>query len=317
MGVAAAMLSVRRALWDATFLVSLALLSGWRAAPRSAESAVMPLDVSPDGRTIVFARQGDLYTLPIDGGRAHRITSGPAIDSDPSWSPDGKRIAFSSNRGEWENVWTIEPSTGRLAAVTTDTLPRHVVTTAWSPDGSELVISFGESAPGFEIVPLAGDARQRYRTEPSGRVGTRGVTGAIFSRDARSLLFQSGGPSAGDTQLYRYDRFLRQQRAITSEPRSAMRPVLSHNGRRLAFATRGDSGTIILKIRDIDNGTEQAIRAAAASDANYAANGIAVPGYAFMPNGTALVMSGGGKFWRVDIANGARREIHFEATLNE
>jgi len=57
------------------------------------EGTWISLDVSPDGNTIVFELLGDLYTLPIDGGRASRITSGQGFDQQPRYSPDGARIA--------------------------------------------------------------------------------------------------------------------------------------------------------------------------------------------------------------------------------
>ena len=56
------------------------------------------LDVSPDGRTIVFDILGDIYTVPVEGGKATRLTSGQAYDSDPRFSPDGKSIVFISDR---------------------------------------------------------------------------------------------------------------------------------------------------------------------------------------------------------------------------
>src|SRR5881397_696518 len=56
------------------------------------EGTWLSLDVSPDGQTIVFELLGDLYTLPIAGGEARRITSGPAFDTQPRYSPDGRKI---------------------------------------------------------------------------------------------------------------------------------------------------------------------------------------------------------------------------------
>ena len=62
------------------------------------EGTWMDLDVSRDGQTLVFSLLGDLYTLPIAGGNAKRITSGPAWDVQPRFSPDGSEIAFTSDR---------------------------------------------------------------------------------------------------------------------------------------------------------------------------------------------------------------------------
>src|SRR5688572_13887166 len=69
------------------------------------EASWISLDVSPDGRTIVFDILGDLYTLPIAGGTATRITNGAGWDQQPRYSPDGARIAFVSDRNGSKNLW--------------------------------------------------------------------------------------------------------------------------------------------------------------------------------------------------------------------
>src|SRR5918998_5170058 len=82
------------------------------------EGTWISLDVSPDGQTLVFELLGDLYTMPIKGGEAHRITSGLPFDSQPRYSPDGKRIVFLSDRDGAENVWTCATDGTRLEQVT-------------------------------------------------------------------------------------------------------------------------------------------------------------------------------------------------------
>src|SRR4249920_1853353 len=73
------------------------------------EGTWLSLDVSPDGKTIVFELLGDIYTLPIEGGVAKLIDGGMAFDSQPKFSPDGKWIAFISDREGSENLWIMHP----------------------------------------------------------------------------------------------------------------------------------------------------------------------------------------------------------------
>src|SRR5689334_990731 len=69
------------------------------------EASWISLDVSPNGQTIVFDILGDLYTIPIAGGQATRITSGMGWDQQPRYSPDGSKIVFVSDRNGSKNVW--------------------------------------------------------------------------------------------------------------------------------------------------------------------------------------------------------------------
>ena len=74
------------------------------------EGTWMDLDVSPDGRQIAFSLLGDIYLLPIAGGSAKRISSGPAWDVQPRFSPDGNEIAYTSDRAGGNNLWRMSVS---------------------------------------------------------------------------------------------------------------------------------------------------------------------------------------------------------------
>src|SRR5579863_5666421 len=71
------------------------------------EGTWMSLDVSPDGKTVVFDLLGHLYTMPVEGGQAKALTSGFSLDSQPRYSHDGKRIVFVSDRSGDDNLWVI------------------------------------------------------------------------------------------------------------------------------------------------------------------------------------------------------------------
>src|SRR3546814_13381665 len=82
------------------------------------EATEMSLDISPDGKTLVFDLLGDLYTVPVAGGNATRLVGSRAWEVRPVWSPDGQWIAFISDRSGRDQVYVVDATTGkRLSAV--------------------------------------------------------------------------------------------------------------------------------------------------------------------------------------------------------
>jgi hypothetical protein len=104
------------------------------------EGTWLSLDVSPDGKTIVFELMGDLYNLPIEGGQAKLISGGMAFDSQPRFSPDGQWITFISDREGSENIWIIRPDGTGVKQVSKNTAD-DFTSPAWTPDGKYIVAS--------------------------------------------------------------------------------------------------------------------------------------------------------------------------------
>jgi dipeptidyl aminopeptidase/acylaminoacyl peptidase len=123
----------------------------------------MSIDVSPDGKTILFDLLGDLYTMPAAGGEATRIVGGLSFESQPTWSPDGRTIAFLSDRSGVENLWIADADGKNPRAVSkdqkTNDRPQIMASPAWTPDGQFIVVSRPLPKPfwwGAEPKPASG-----------------------------------------------------------------------------------------------------------------------------------------------------------------
>ncbi|MFQ5751301.1 MAG: TolB family protein, partial [bacterium] len=98
------------------------------------EGTWMNLDVSPDGQKIVFDLLGDIYILPITGGEAKLLAGGPAFEVQPRFSPDGKKISYTSDRGGGDNIWVMNRDGSEAQAVTNEDF-RLLNNACWTPDG--------------------------------------------------------------------------------------------------------------------------------------------------------------------------------------
>ena len=104
------------------------------------EGTWLSLDVSPDGQTLVLELLGDLYTLPIAGGQAKALTTGMAFDSQPRFSPDGKWIAFISDRDGAENLWIVKAD-GSEPKKLSDDKGAEFASPNWTSDGQYVIVS--------------------------------------------------------------------------------------------------------------------------------------------------------------------------------
>lgn len=122
--------------------------------------------ISPDGTTIAFTYKGDIYTVPVSGGRGMQITTNPAYDTAPVWSPDSKQIAFASDRLGSMDIYLVSREGGE---------PRRLTTHS----GSETPLAFSDAGhilfsadimPSAEAVvfPSNGQFRQVYQVAVEG-----------------------------------------------------------------------------------------------------------------------------------------------------
>ncbi len=282
------------------------------------------VDVSPDGRTIVFDLLGDLYTMPIEGGTASRLTSGTAFDGQPRFSPDGRSIAFVSDRSGGDNVWILSLEGRDTTQVTKGNNDIHV-SPEWTPDGKYIISSKANGPLGgtakLWMYHIEGGTGVQLTGEPASPA-TAKYLGAAFGPDERYLWYAQ---RTGDWQYnalfpqYQigvYDRTTGQYSTMSSRYGSAFRPAVSPDGRWLVYGTRHDVHTG-LRVRDLESGEERWLAFPVQRDDQESRAPVDVlPGYAFTPDSRAVIASYGGEIWRVPMDGSEQTRIPFTADVS-
>lgn len=301
------------------------------------EGTWMSLDLSPDGRTIVFDLVGDIYTLPVTGGEAKKIVGGMSFESQPKFSPDGKLIAFLSDRSGAENIYVCKPDGSDIKPITKGrgTGIQMFVSPSWTPDGNYIIASKAErgistfhlymyhkdGGTGVSVGPPPPPPPPPGQPNPTPQPPPLNKMGAVASPDGRFIYYsQRTGAFNYNAQfpiwqIVRFDRETGETSTITNAQGSAMRPVLSPDGKKLVYATRFETKTA-LRVRDLETGEERwLINGVTRDDQESRATRDTFPGYAFTPDGKALIVLIDGKINRVDFETGKASVIPFTAKV--
>ncbi len=272
------------------------------------EGTWLSVDVSPDGRTVVFDLLGDLFTVPIEGGSATRITSGMAFDMQPRFSPDGRKVLFVSDRSGGSALWTLELATGDTAQLTKGN-GNEWLSPEWAPDGAYIAASKGETRLGVVKLwmgHIEGGSGTVLTPEPE----QLKTLGAAFTPDGRYVWHarRNGSwnynASFPQYQLAVYDRETGEVYTRTSRYGSAFRPAISPDGRWLAYGSRHEDQTG-LRLRDLASGDERWLAYPVTRDEKESiADRDVLPGMDFTPDSREVVASYEGKIWRIPVAGG-------------
>ncbi|SFM99579.1 amidohydrolase family protein [Dokdonella immobilis] len=294
------------------------------------EGTWLDLDVSPDGKTLAFSMLGDLYTLPIAGGKAKRLTKGAAWDVQPRFSPDGREIAYTSDRGGGNNLWRMPVIGGEGTQVSNEDF-RLLNNPAWTPDGQYLIgrkhftsersLGAGElwmyhisGGAGLQLTKRKND--QQDLGEPAVSADGRyvyysedvsGGSNFEYNKDPHGLIYA----------IKRLDRRDGTTETVVATPGGAVRPEPSPDGRSLAFVKRVRDKTV-LHLLDLDSGEAKPLWDGLSHDMQEAwAIFGPYPNYAWTPDSKALVIWAQGKLWRVDAASGEHAQIPFTADVEQ
>lgn len=289
----------------------------------------LSLDVSPDGKSIIFDLLGDLYLLPIRGGDATSLTSGIAWDMLPTFSPDGKRIAFTSDRGGGDNIWTIAADGSNPHQVSKESF-RLVNSPAWlPPDGQFIVgqkhftsrrsLGAGEMFLYHSLAKDGGGEGLQMTTRPTDQ---KGVGEPAFSPDGRYLYYSwdstpgatfeyNKDSTSGIYSINRLDCKSGEEETLVSGPGGACRPTPSPDGKSLAFVRRKDFASTLF-IKDLASGNERAVFGPLERDMQeaWAIHGV-YPRFAFTPDNQSIIIYALGGFHNIALSSGTATPIPF------
>ena len=318
------------------------------------EGTWMSVDMSPDGRWIVFDLLAHVYRVPAEGGQAESLTqeSGVAVNYHPRYSPDGTRIAFISDRAGQSNLWVMDAD-GSNPHQVQSSMDTRVTMPEWTADGEYILVAQGggiwmyhqDGGTGVEVVSSDDGSASWPSVSEDGRyvfyhVRTPGQTvpwalddidgGMLDDRLVRDAM-------QGTMNLRRMDLGTGEVVKITSGVPSRQYRLsggggfsgeISPDGRHIAFARRLPDATIEWKghefgpstalwVRDLETGAERIVMDPITQDMSEGMKTIRVlPGYAWAPDGASIVIAQGGKLRRLDVASGEVSTIPFTARVH-
>lgn len=277
------------------------------------EGTWMNLDVSPDGKQIVFDLLGDIYIMPIAGGDAKLIRGGMAMELQPRFSPNGKQILFTSDAGGGDNIWVMNLDGSNARQITKENfrllnnavwiddnyiVARKHFTSTRSLGAGELWVYHVAGGSGLQLTPRKND--QQDLNEP------------CVSPDGKYIYYSEDVYPGGyfqynkdpNNQIFVIKRYSREDGSIdlvTGGPGGAVRPQVAHNGKLLAFVKRVRTKTV-LYIRNLETGEEWPIFDQLTKDQQEAWTVFGIyPGFAWMPGDKEIVIWSGGNLNRINV----------------
>ncbi len=290
------------------------------------EGTWMNLDVSPDGQEIVFDLLGDIYIMPVSGGKATLLAGGLPYEVQPRFSPDGSKVSFTSDAGGGDNVWTMNRDGSDRKQVTDEDF-RLLNNAVWTPDG-EYLVARKHFTSGRSLG--AGEMWMYHRSGGKGLQLTKRKNDQqdagepCISPDGR-YVYYSEDMSGGSTFQYNKDpngqiyviRRLDLQTGeldnLISVQGGAARPQISPDGNHLAFVRRVRAKSVLF-VYDLRTGEMRPLFDGLNRDQQetWAIFGI-YPNFDWTPDGKSIVFWAKGKIWRIDVASKQLTEIPFEA----
>jgi imidazolonepropionase-like amidohydrolase/Tol biopolymer transport system component len=291
----------------------------------TSEGTWMNVDVSPDGNMIAFDMLGDIYTMPISGGTATAIRTGLAWEVQPRWSPDGKKILFTSDSAGGDNIFYMDTDGKNVKQITKESF-RLLNNAVWMPDGQYIVarkhFTSGRSLGAGEMWMYhitGGDGIQLTKRKND----QQDVNEPSVTPDGKMLYYSEdvypGGyfqynkdPNSEIFVIQSYNFETGETKQLTGGPGGACRPQISNKGDKLAYVRRIREKSVLF-VHDIATGREWPIYDQLSKDQQEAWTVFGIyTGFDWTPDDQHIVIWAKGKIMKVDIDKKTAMEIPFK-----
>ncbi|MCX6351328.1 MAG: amidohydrolase, partial [Bacteroidetes bacterium] len=294
------------------------------------EGTWMNVDVSPDGKQIVFDLLGDIYIMPLNGGEAKILCEGTPFEVQPRFSPDGKMISYTSDRDGGDNIWVMNVDGTNPHAISKESF-RLCNNAVWMPDGLSLVAKKHFTA-GRSLG--SGEMWQYHISGGSGLELTKkkneqqDVGEPCVSHDGRYVFWSEDmtegpyfkynkDPNPGIYVIRRLDTKTGKIEDIIGGAGGACRPQISPDDKLMAFVKRVRLQSV-LYIHDLTTGEEWPIYTDLSRDQQetWATFGV-YTGFNWTPDGKNIIIWAKGKIRKIDVQKKTAEVIPFKVKVHQ
>jgi imidazolonepropionase-like amidohydrolase/Tol biopolymer transport system component len=294
------------------------------------EGTWMNIDVSPDGKDIVFDILGDIYIMPVSGGTAKLLSGGAAFDVQPRFSPNGRYISYTSDKSGGDNIWMMNRDGSGKRQITKENF-RLLNNATWMPNSEYIVarkhftgtrsLGAGEmwmyninGGDGVQLTKRKND--QQDSGEPN--ISPNGKF-LYYSEDVTPgpTFEYSKDPNGTIYAIKQLDLSTGKTIDLIRQQGGAARPQISPDGKLMAFVKRVRLKSV-LYIQNLQTGEESPVFDDLSKDQQetWAIFGV-YPNFAWTPDSRSLVFYAKGKIKKVDLASLSVSEIPFQVTTNQ
>lgn len=246
------------------------LLSALLISASFGAGAVTPLwlrdvRISPDGSTIAFTYKGDIYTVPVAGGQARQLTTQSSYETEPVWSPDGKKIAFASDREGGSDIFIMDAEGGPATRLTFNSASE--IPQGFTPDGKAVIYSASiQDAPSALLFPASWQTELYSIPVKGGRprqILSTPAEAVNYLPDGKSFIYvdRKGGEdqwrkhhtSSVTREIWKYDAATGRHTNLTNHPGEDRSPAVTPDGQTLYFLSERDGGTFNVYSMDLSN----------------------------------------------------------------